>query len=130
MKPATPNEVDMVRRLAAFAFEAPAEADAVEEDALLVLEDPEAVGEAAAEPLLLPPSDTVEFKQEELLPAWTVTMSEYAVSPVLSFKLMVLWNMVSPNSVPTLGANELTSWCRSRGQCSRCTKCPIEWGTA
>jgi len=89
MKPATPNEVDMVRRLAAFAFEAPAEADAVEEDALLVLEDPEAVGEAAAEPLLLPPSDTVEFKQEELLPAWTVTMSEYAVSPVLSFKLMV-----------------------------------------
>jgi len=86
MKPATPNEVDMVRRLAAFAFEAPAEADAVEEDALLV-EDPEAVGEA--EPLLLPPSDTVEFRQEELLPAWTVTRSEYAVSPVLSFKLMV-----------------------------------------
>lgn len=42
------------------------------------------------EPLVPPVSVTLLLRQEESVPPVTVTMSEYAVAPVLSFKAMVL----------------------------------------
>jgi hypothetical protein len=56
--------------------------------------DPEAGVEAAPEPPV-PVSSTELLRQEVELPAMIVTMSEYAVVPVLSFKAMVLHKAVS-----------------------------------
>ena len=82
--------------------------------------DPEAAVEAAPEPLV-PPSWTELLRQEVELPAPIVTMSEYAVVPVLSFKAMVLHKEVS-RYLKENNKSVLTSWSRIQGQHSRCKK--------
>lgn len=99
MAPATPNAEDTLRRPAALLellLEAVLVAEPEEEETVPVAAavDPEAGVEAAPEPLV-PPSWTELLRQEVELPAPIVTMSEYAVVPVLSFKAMVLHKEVS-----------------------------------